>query len=176
MCLHFCATHVRVGAQHFQRNCMCAQSSLSAWRRFGSLAIHTVYSEDSDQTAWMGRMICVFGGHTCYLVGNVMNRLIYFNSEYAWGGGGGGGGRWEGGISRRHIEVCIFSYFSKKIIFSISNKGDNLHEMPNTWLFLAFQANFLERRQFTLNAKGFLFFLFFFFLKIRRKHHLIVVC
>ena len=39
----------------------------AAWRTFGSLAIHKVHSQDSDQTGWMQRSI----------VGFVMCRLIY---------------------------------------------------------------------------------------------------
>ena len=39
------------------------QSSLSAWTKFGSLAVHWTHGEDSDQT----RLICVFVGHTLIL-------------------------------------------------------------------------------------------------------------
>ena len=73
-----------------------------------------MHSEDSDQTAWMGRMICVFGGHTCYLVGNVMNRLIYFNSEYAWGGGGRGGRGGGGGSADDILKYVYFLIFPRK--------------------------------------------------------------
>ena len=44
------------------------QSSLSAWRKLESSAIHWAHSEDSDQTGWMPRLIWVFAGHTLILL------------------------------------------------------------------------------------------------------------
>ena len=38
----------------------CSEFSLSAWRNRGSLVAHCAYSEDSDQTGWMPRLIFVF--------------------------------------------------------------------------------------------------------------------
>ena len=70
-----------------QRNGMCAQrrlrsawestqsdqSSLSTWRKLGSLATYWAHNEDSDQTGQMPRLIWrliwVFAGHTCYKAG-----------------------------------------------------------------------------------------------------------
>ena len=53
-------------------------SSLSAWRKLGSLATHWTHSEDSDQTGRMSRLCWVFaGGHT-HFVGFVMSWLISF--------------------------------------------------------------------------------------------------
>ena len=54
-----------------------SESSLSAWRKLGSLATLGAHSEDSDQTGWMSRLIWVFAGRTCHFVGFVMRRLIY---------------------------------------------------------------------------------------------------
>ena len=45
-----------------------SESSLSAWRKLGSLATHWVYSEDSDQTGRMPRLIWVLDGHTVTLL------------------------------------------------------------------------------------------------------------
>ena len=45
-----------------------SESSLSAWRKLGSLAIHWAHSEDSDQTGRMSRLIWVFAGCTCTLL------------------------------------------------------------------------------------------------------------
>ena len=53
-----------------------SESSLSAWRKLGSLATHSVYSEDSDQNGRMPRLIWVFAGHTL-IVGFVMSQLIF---------------------------------------------------------------------------------------------------
>ena len=53
-----------------------SESSLSAWRKHGSLATHWVHREDSDQTGRMPRLIWVFTGRTCHFVGFVMRRLI----------------------------------------------------------------------------------------------------
>ena len=43
-------------------------SSLSAWRKLGSLATHWVHSKDSDQTGRMPRLIWVFAGRTVTLL------------------------------------------------------------------------------------------------------------
>ena len=52
-----------------------SESSLSAWRKLGSLATHWARSEDSDQTGWISRLIWVFSGRTCHIVGFVARRL-----------------------------------------------------------------------------------------------------
>ena len=52
-----------------------SETSLSAWRKPGSLATHWVHSEDSDQTGRMLRLIRVFAVGTCHFVGFVMRRL-----------------------------------------------------------------------------------------------------
>ena len=44
------------------------ESSLSAWRKLGSLAIHWADSEDSDQTGQRPRLIWVFAGRTVILL------------------------------------------------------------------------------------------------------------
>ena len=41
-----------------------SESSLSAWRKLGSLATHWADSEDTDQTGRMPRLIWVFAGRT----------------------------------------------------------------------------------------------------------------
>ena len=45
-----------------------SESSLSAWRKLGSLATHWVDSKDSDQTWWMPRLIGIFTGCTLILL------------------------------------------------------------------------------------------------------------
>ena len=45
-----------------------SESSLYAWRRLGSLAIHWAHREDSDQTGRMPRLIWVFAGRTVILL------------------------------------------------------------------------------------------------------------
>ena len=52
------------------------QSSLSTWRKLGSLATHWADSEASDQTGWMPRLIWVFAGRTCHFVCFVMRQLM----------------------------------------------------------------------------------------------------
>ena len=44
------------------------QSSLSAWRKLGSLATHWAHNKNSDQTGWMPRQIWVFAGRTVILL------------------------------------------------------------------------------------------------------------
>ena len=48
------------------------QSSMSAWRRFESLATLSVPCKDSDQNARMRSLIWVFAWRTCNLVGNAV--------------------------------------------------------------------------------------------------------
>ena len=45
-----------------------SESSLSTWRKLGSLANHWVHSEGSDQTEQMPRLIWVFAGRTVTLL------------------------------------------------------------------------------------------------------------
>ena len=45
-----------------------SESSLSAWRKIGSLATHWAHSEDSDQTGRMPRLMWVFAGRTVLVV------------------------------------------------------------------------------------------------------------
>ena len=46
-----------------------SESSLSAWRKLGSLATHQAHSEDSDQPGWAPpRLIWVFAGRTVTLL------------------------------------------------------------------------------------------------------------
>ena len=52
-----------------------SESSLSAWRKLGSLATHWAHSKDSDQTEGMPRLIWVFAGRS-HFIGFVMRRLI----------------------------------------------------------------------------------------------------
>ena len=45
-----------------------SESSLSAWRKLGSLATHWSHSKNSDQTGQMPRLISFFAGHTIILL------------------------------------------------------------------------------------------------------------
>ena len=45
-----------------------SESSLSAWRKLGSIATHWAHCEDSDQTGRMPRLIWVFAGRTVTLL------------------------------------------------------------------------------------------------------------
>ena len=52
------------------------ESSLSAWRKLGSLAIHWAHSEDSDQTRRMPRLIWIVPGRIVILLDFVMRLFI----------------------------------------------------------------------------------------------------
>ena len=45
-----------------------SESSLSVWRKFGSIATHWAHSQDSDQTGRMPMLIWVFAGRTLILL------------------------------------------------------------------------------------------------------------
>ena len=53
-----------------------SESSLSAWKKLGSLATHWALSEDSDQTWRMPRLIWGFARRTSHFVGFVTRRLF----------------------------------------------------------------------------------------------------
>ena len=61
-----------------------AESSLSAWRKLGSLATYGAHSEDSDQTRRVPRLNWVFAGRTCHFVGFVMSRLIWKRQRHCF--------------------------------------------------------------------------------------------
>ena len=58
-----------------------SESSLSAWRKLGSLVTHWVDNEDSDQTGRMPKMIWVLAGHTsfCWICHEVAHMKNYWN-------------------------------------------------------------------------------------------------
>ena len=65
-------------------------SSLSAWRKLGSLATHWAHSEDSDQTGRMSRLIRVLAGRILTLLvlsrgGSVMMILMQSIKAIGWG-------------------------------------------------------------------------------------------
>ena len=63
MCVRPAKTQISLGIRP-----VWSQSSLSAWRKLGSLATHQVHSKDSDQTGRMPRLIRVFAGYTITLL------------------------------------------------------------------------------------------------------------
>ena len=69
-----------------------SESSLSAWRKLGSLATYWAHSENSDQTWWMPRLIWVF---VC------AQSFSWFCHEAAHF------------MFNKTIELCMFSVFSK---------------------------------------------------------------
>ena len=60
-----------------------SESSLSAWRKLGSLAIRWAHSEDSDQTGRMPRLIWVFAGRKAtLLILSCRGSNVYATIEY----------------------------------------------------------------------------------------------
>ena len=57
-------TQIRLGIRS-----VWLESSLSAWRKLGSLAIHWLHSKESDQTALIPRLIWVFARRTSHFQG-----------------------------------------------------------------------------------------------------------
>ena len=67
-----------------------SESSLSAWRKLGSLATHWAHSEDSDQSGQKPRLIHIFAGCTVILLvlswgGSFSNRKLVVPLLYKWG-------------------------------------------------------------------------------------------
>ena len=71
MSVHPAETQISLGIRT-----VWSESSLSAWRKLGSLATHWAHSEDSDQTGRMPRLICPRWAHI-HFVGFVMRWFIY---------------------------------------------------------------------------------------------------
>ena len=71
-----------------------SESSLSTWRKLGSLAIHWVRSKDSDQTGQMPRLIWDFAGRS-HFVGFDMRRLTFLHNFWL--------------IKNRHKTLNLFS-------------------------------------------------------------------
>ena len=63
-----------------------SESSLSSWRSIGSLATHSAHNEDSDQTGWMPRLICVFAGRTpfCWFSHAVAQIHVIYPWKWHW--------------------------------------------------------------------------------------------
>ena len=70
--VHLVKTKISLGSHP-----VWSESSLSAWRKLGSLATHWAHSKDSYRTGRMPRLIWVFAGRTGHFVGFVMRRLNY---------------------------------------------------------------------------------------------------
>ena len=62
---HVCPTKTQTS---LRIRAVWSESSLSAWTTFASLAIQYAFSEDSDQTARMLRLIWIFAVRTCFFL------------------------------------------------------------------------------------------------------------
>ena len=100
-----------------------SESSLSAWRKLGSLATHWAHSKDSDQTGWMPRLIWVFAGCTGHFIGFVMMQLIYLFKECSY---------WQPKVH------------SQRILFSISKYTKHDKNIYLIYYFLIFIADIVS--------------------------------
>ena len=132
-----------------QQNGMCAQrrlrsawasaqsdqSSLSAWRKLGSLATHWAHSEDSDQTGRMSRLIWVFSGRTVILL------------VLSWGGLS-----WSviGTVSNLIATCHIFQYLQPELLMqTASGKLIRYSQLAQSYYHLCLGADFLNTSLFT---------------------------
>ena len=60
-----------------------SESSMSAWRKCGSLTTYKAHSEESDQTGQLPSLVWAFTGRLCHFVGFVMRLLKCYNPCYA---------------------------------------------------------------------------------------------
>ena len=79
-----------------------SQSSLSAWRKLGSLATHWAHSEDSEQTGRMPRLSWVFNGRTGHIVGFVVLQLRYKVMK----------GEYQPECLLRNVKYCLWNVWS----------------------------------------------------------------
>ena len=87
-----------------------SESSLSAWRNFVSLAIQNAFSEDSDQTARMRRLIWILTGRTSEdtfsdVAANVKGVLTYART------------------AKDQIRLCIYTVLSGPSLFAFKQPG-----------------------------------------------------
>ena len=95
-----------------------SESSLSAWRKLGSLATHWAHSEDCDQTGRMPRLIWVFAGRTLILLvllcrGSFTDVLIAYSLSIIFSD------KWNessnayiGVLANKHFFLNLFSTFN----------------------------------------------------------------
>ena len=97
-----------------------SESSLSAWRKLGSLATYWAHSEDSDQTGRMPRLIWVFPGRTLSLLvlsrrsSNLDFSSLMFECVHVC--------KFSRGPSTGFEIVKLFFFFSNKCIQQIRSK------------------------------------------------------
>ena len=80
------------------------QSSLSAWRKLGSLATHWAHSEDSDRTGRMPRLIWVFMRRLIWVIPHNMTKFSQSSVPFQYFGNGGRAVR-IGKISAQTLEI-----------------------------------------------------------------------
>ena len=93
-----------------------SDSSLSAWRKLGSLATDWAHSEDSDQPRYSPSQIWVFAGRTCHYVGFVMRRRDYVTCFSLCTS--------ATASSQRHFSCSIWFLWDSQVLrsFSFSNR------------------------------------------------------
>ena len=92
-----------------------AQSSLSAWRKRGTLAAHWTHNEDSDQTVQMPRLIWVFTGRTDQLL------------VLSWGGSYGNRPAWSGQWHRKWKLVVFQIILTVQYMYIVSNHSKKVN-------------------------------------------------
>ena len=109
-----------------------SESSLSAWRKLGSLATHWAHNEDSDQTGRMPWLIWVFAGHTLILLvlscrDSILIRILFICylarlSVFKW-------------------TVCFLYFWS----FSVWQSGPTICDWDTSWiLYLVYNLMFTK--------------------------------
>ena len=116
--------HVRPTKTHISQGiCLVwSESSLSTWRKLGSLATHWANSEDSDQTGWMPRLIWVFTG--CIVILLVLS-LIRLGGCPGWS---------ESSLGASHFVGFVMRWlmFSHDIAAEIKKMW---HSLTTNWTF-----------------------------------------
>ena len=88
------------------------ESSLSAWRKLGSLATHWAHSEDSDQTWRMPRLIWVFAGCTLILLFFFILRLMCLSKVLSFATGQETRTlKFYIAVRRPRNDKCVFHFF-----------------------------------------------------------------
>ena len=95
-----------------------SESSLSAWRKLGSLATHWAHSEDSDETGRMPRLIWVFAGRTVTLLVLSWGGSFYENCKI-----------WSFPIRRLMFAIAVLPFLVLFLIVSVIVVMNNMTDI-----------------------------------------------
>ena len=133
MTVHSAKTQISLGIRP-----VWSESSLSAWRKLGSLATHWAHSKDSDQTGQMPRLIWVFAGRTVTL------------GVLSWGGSYGILHHWSTRLIQNNRVSTKLDWHTRCMCGTIKSLRQReldkveSHPYKTMYLFIGYSINYLQ--------------------------------